>query len=368
MLERIKAWSEILRIGLNTSKLYNEINVFYKTNVLKVLKNEGLFEFLINPRTFQEISDKFTFSDKRFLSIVLDILVSDNIIVYNNDQETYSSNIQYINEFLKKFENSFPRAFDEYMVSQWTNIITHLPDALRGNKIEFTEGLNMFHWDSMLRNNIYPRIDSAVYKLANITNNQYKNILEVYSANGVSTAILFCENITNSQFIITGVDTDTDFVNIAQNEFESIVRSLLSNKKKFSEIEIENLIQTNKKNFPKFMKIDSYNQLPFADNTFDAVYLSKFCLQIWDYHQIIREAIRVTKPNGGIIFGSVTLRKHPLTSNKFDQLNYVLIHFLIINGSNGHPIKNDFISFINSNGGSKLKIITPVSLFKFIKQ
>ena len=89
MLEKLAAWNEIFHIGLNTRKLYNEINIFYKSNVLRIFKNAGLFEYLKNPHTFQDILTKFNYIDKQLLSVCLNVLVSDYILISSNIDNNY---------------------------------------------------------------------------------------------------------------------------------------------------------------------------------------------------------------------------------------------------------------------------------------
>ncbi|MDF1540188.1 MAG: hypothetical protein P1Q69_14940, partial [Candidatus Thorarchaeota archaeon] len=81
MLSTIKAWKEILKLGGRARTRGNQIRDFYRANSVNVLRNEGWFDFMSNPRTLEEVADHFGYSDLDFLKRYLEAYAEDEILV-----------------------------------------------------------------------------------------------------------------------------------------------------------------------------------------------------------------------------------------------------------------------------------------------
>ena len=342
MMERIKAWWELLKLG-NVSQIRKELNAFFRGNVIRVLKEEGWFEFLKVPRSAEEILEQFNYEDEAFLDEVLDTLCSDNTL-RRLDGNKY--------RFMPPLDETWvvPRIFTESMVDIWKNYASAIPDRLRGQYLEFTSGINLFNWDDVLTHRLYEQIRRASFAFSKALQRSGK-FLDIGCGNGFGTAAIWayyfkkgCISRARSEVEIVGIDPDESLLDIARDEFPRHLMKHLKRPRK----ELETFAPV----YPQFMK-GSATAIPFEDETFDIVYASQV-LHWTDAEQAVAEMLRVTKP-GGIVFG---------TENFYPRANrYNNLHFLVVRKARGFFHQDDRKQWALQYGARTVEFSTPISVF-----
>ena len=91
MVHRMKAWWQILKIMMSLTKI-KEAREFYKGNLIKVLDKEGIFHYLKEPKSVEEIMEHFEYTDLNLVSKTLDALRSDKILISTQDSKFHYRN------------------------------------------------------------------------------------------------------------------------------------------------------------------------------------------------------------------------------------------------------------------------------------
>ncbi|MBD3404961.1 MAG: methyltransferase domain-containing protein [Candidatus Lokiarchaeota archaeon] len=345
MIRKLKAWKELMKLGLNVSKLRTEIDIFFRGNILGVLRNEGWFDLLREPKTIMEIASEYKYTDIEFLEYLLSILLEDGVIEQDDDHLFIDEEIQ--------FAWQCPSCFDDAMQELWVDHARAIPDRLRGKYIEFTGGLNLFNWDDALSNKLYEQIRRAAFAFADALKEPIR-FLDVGSGNGRGTAAIWSYYYENDLFQngspmqIVAIDPDENLLRIAQEEFAQMVSEHnghdMSIKDKVNE-------------FPVEFHPGYAENIPFDDETFDIVYASQV-LHWTDPKSAITEMLRVLKP-GGFLFG---------TQNFYPDANkYGEAHFKVVEGAYGFFYKDTMEEWVKEAGAARFETATPISVFKVTK-
>ena len=343
MLSRARAWKELLKLGLNVKKLRNDINCFFRGNVIRVLENEGWFNYMIEPRTEYEIALNFLYTDFDFLRYLLDVLVDDGALS-KLENGKYTTNGSINNDWV------CPTCFDGAMEELWTDHAEAIPARLRGDYLTFTGGLNLFNWDDALANQLYEQIRKSAFAFSNALEKPVK-FLDVGSGNGRGTAAIWSYYYERGHFYddtemsIIGIEPSEELNQIAREEFGIMItrRGLLGEDVKAA--------------VDKFTPIFTQGfaeSIPFEDDTFDVVYASQV-LHWTKPRNAIREMIRVTKP-GGFVFG--TQNFYP-DGNRFNE-----VHFKVVEGAHGFFHRSKLIEWAKEAGAKKVEISTPIAVYK----
>ncbi len=352
MFEKLKTYlymtGTVLKLGGSLKKISRDIYNFYKGNVISVLGEEGedWFNYLTAPRTIDEITENFGYTDSIFLQDILDILTEDNMV--NKKMSKY----QTIGEV--KGNGAIPQVFNESAVDVLTSFAKAIPRRLKGDYPSFSEGFELFNWDDTLSLKMYEIQRRSSFIFSKALNYKGK-LLDVGCGNGFGTTLIWSYYEKKKCFYpgtkmeIFALDPNEEFLDIAKNEFELRLKTHLN----YSKDQIESL----RPYFPKKFELGSVTDMPFEDNTFDIVYISQV-LHWTDSLAGLKEIVRVTKP-GGLIFGSQVLIPF---ANK-----YIDLHIRTIKGAQGFFTKKEFLEFINEAGGKDIKTATPVTCFKFTK-
>jgi ubiquinone/menaquinone biosynthesis C-methylase UbiE len=343
MLSRARAWKELLKLGLNVKKLRNDIDCFFRGNIIRVLENEGWFNFLSEPRTEYEIASNFSYTDFQFLRYLLEVLVDDGVIL-QIESGKFKTNGSVNDDWV------CPTCFDGAMEELWTDHAEAIPDRLRGEYLTFTGGLNLFNWDDALSNRLYEQIRRSAFAFSNALEKPIK-FLDVGSGNGRGTAAIWSYYYERGFFYegsdmsIIGIEPSEELNEIAREEFTIMItrRNLLG----------ENVKQAISQYAPKFTQ-GYAESIPFDDDYFDVVYASQV-LHWTKPRNAIREMIRVTKP-GGFVFG--TQNFYP-DGNRFNEA-----HFKVVQGAHGFFYRSDMVRWAKEAGAKKVEISTPIAVYK----
>ncbi|MHA1770390.1 MAG: class I SAM-dependent methyltransferase [Candidatus Thorarchaeota archaeon] len=346
MASKARAWKELLKIGLNVSKLRTQINSFFRGNIIRVLRDEGWFEYLSQPRTADEILSHFGYTDSAFLAYLLDILVEDKTLIHE-DGIRYRVNGHVEDGW------TLPACFDGTMQELWEDHARAIPNRLRGEYIKFTGGMNLFNWDDALSNHMYEQIRRSAFAYTGAWDRPGA-FLDVGAGTGYGTAAIWAYYFKKghmkdgSPIRIVGIEPNDRLLTIAKEEFPSMVRRHLGEQADFTEA---------LQQFPPEFKNGYAESIPFDDETFDYVYASQV-LHWTQPKTALREMFRVTKP-GGYVFGTENFFPD---ANKFGE-----IHFKVVKGAFGHFHRDDLRQWAKELGAKEVRIATPISVFQILK-
>jgi ubiquinone/menaquinone biosynthesis C-methylase UbiE len=345
MFNTLKTWGELIKLG-PIAKLSKEVNDFYKNTVVKMLKNEGWFDYLIEPKSVDEILSHFGYTDKEFLMEILNPLVEDGIL--NTIEGKYQASKEISIREIR------PKLFNDGNIELSINYINAIPERLRGNYYCSTSGINLFNLDDLLTTKMYRTIRKAVFAFTDAIKKE-GNFLDLGSGNGIGTAHIFSMYMQKGYFDkpnvkhkIHGVDVSADLVQIAQQEFLQKVKQ---------ETQLDEDLLRNYENHKAEFKVGSATSIPYPDNHFDVVYISQ--VMHWtDAKKTLQEMYRVTKPDG-IVIGAQVLKP---TADA-----YLHMMMRVIEGAEGFFTKSQFVEWAKNIGYSEISVKTPVSVFHLKK-
>lgn len=270
---------------------------FFRFFVVKALDEIGLFGYLSEPRTFGEIMSQFQFEDVGYAREVLEILALDrkNLIVLENDR--YVRNLaepmpdltqilDAANPGIRQL-SALAEAMQDSILERLQKEKVGVKDVFERNEKKVVNTLNQ-----LLGGDVYSTFRELCFEYllsSERTWLQGKHLLDIGCGNGLETAELWV--LCRGNIKITAVDTVPSMLELAENQFESLLDQL--------QPDHPPLMDNNRPSFEQANAIS----LPYADNTFDAAFWS-FMLH-WTSNPgiAIKEAVRVVKP-GGLIFGS----------------------------------------------------------------
>ncbi|MBN1800638.1 MAG: methyltransferase domain-containing protein [Candidatus Lokiarchaeota archaeon] len=333
-----------MKLGF-ASKLSKETNLFYKNIVVEVLQREGWFSFLEEPRSLEDIANKFDYTDKDYLKEILDALLSDDTITFKEDRYKTNGAIDIV--------DVKPQIFNESIMDYSRGYAKSIPERLRGKYHLVTTGYNLFNMDDALSLQMYKTMRRSAFAFGNVVNLKGK-FLDIGCGNGIGTAdiwtLYFENNYFNhhKQIEIYGIDVNSDMLKIAEEEFPLKIKNILS-------LSNEAIKQYEGK-FPK-LKEGTAIEIPFEDNYFDIVYISQV-LHWTDPRKAIKEMYRVVKP-GGIVFGTSILR--PMANE------YLHVNMKTVQGAHGFFTKKEMKTWIKEAGFKEMSFSTPLTIFKLVK-
>ncbi|MFW9990799.1 MAG: class I SAM-dependent methyltransferase [Candidatus Odinarchaeota archaeon] len=299
---KIKAWTELItKLGPvgNVANRFEKVNRFL---ILHSLIHDGLFDFLNQPRTFQEISEGKGYKDTDYLKEVLDTLVSDKeaVIVLNASTGKYSKHPSFAVPELKELlsVSDFEKIYNAARVPK--NFANQLPNRLKGENITFAGRLDeigpqLFDYDEALTNKIYTALRAVAFGFTPPKTIPGDNLLDIGCGAGRETAELWLK--FQGEKKITAVDPVKSFIETARNEFPQILAEVAHETKKNTPIP-----ELTEKNYPEF-KVMRAEQLDFDDNSFDSIFFQQILHWTSDPRKAVLEIGRVLKP-GGIVFGN----------------------------------------------------------------
>ena len=191
MIRSLLAWKEIIKLG-SSSKTYRQVDDYFRDNVMRVLDQEGVFNYLKEPKTVYQIIDNFNFTDRLFLELVLDALEKDNSISRVNGNYQSNGNIS--------ISGILPEVFNESIMDLLSAYAQAIPDRMRGKFIDFSEGFNLFNWDDALSTTMYEQIRRGAFAYVNPLKKPGK-LLDIGCGNGWGTAAIWTYYYKRSLFL-----------------------------------------------------------------------------------------------------------------------------------------------------------------------
>ncbi len=347
-MRKIKVLWRLFRSFGNMMQAGRQTDRIFRYFVVKALDEIGLFGYLNEPRNFGEIVSHFGFEDVEYTQEVLEILTLDknNLIVSTDDK--YARNLTQPMPDLSQILNvTDPRIHQLSALADamYDSILERLQKEKVGVKDVFERNqkkvVNTFN--HLLSGNIYSTVRELCFDYLLPSERiwlQGKHLLEIGCGNGLETAELWL--LSRGNIKITAVDTVPSMLDLAENQFESLLDQLQPDHPQITD-----------ENRPSFEHANAIS-LPYPDNSFDAAFWLLMLHWTSDPARAIAEAVRVVKP-GGLIFGS-----QPGKPYVNPYLNLVIRSS---RDSYGFFWKEDFYRWA-ADCGVELDLVPPVNIFR----
>ena len=225
LTKRIGAWSELLKLAIDIRGLKKEVRQFYRGNAINALRQEGWFDFLIHPRTIEDIAGHFGYTDMDYLTRMLNLFSVDGLLMTSG--ETYR-----VTGPIEEQPIVLPKFFGSTMGQIAADSASQLSNRLKGKYGSFSEGINLFNWDDALGLKLYEQIRRAAFKFTDAMKRRGK-FLDVGSGNGIGTVAIWGYYHKRGVFQpgspmrIYGIEPDERLRVIAEEEFSSFAKNLL---------------------------------------------------------------------------------------------------------------------------------------------
>ncbi len=297
MLRKLKIWWTLLSQAGSITRLSRQIDTLVRYYVLHALADEGLFAYLGEPRTYGQILAEFDYVESDYIREVFDLLVNDKdrILIEENTRYRYNSdfNLPQMSTVMAGIDKRYQNIG---LIAK--GMIAYIPARLRNQTLDFSETFEqegrqlLSFFDKALSNKIYGAARNAAF--AGLTDEDRawlpgKKLLDVGCGSGREVAEIWMHLKGDIQ--ITGIDSVASMVEMAEQSFSTLIH------------EIDPMHPPlNEANKPEF-KIASATNLPFDDDSFDAVFYSIMLHWTSDPQRAVQEMVRVVKP-GGLLFGA----------------------------------------------------------------
>ncbi len=350
MFRKAQAWWHVAKNIGPSMGIARQADDLFRFYVLKALDDDGLFEYLKEPRTYGHILAEKGYVDSDYTRGMLDILVSDRKPMILKDGNFYRRTDLPMPK-LEDLVGSTPRRIRVFLLMA-EGMSRGIPQRLRNEPVELLESFEedgrqlLTKLDTLLGNRIYSAMRSAVFAMLTREDRAILHggtLLEVGCGSGRETAEIWLK--ARGKTHITGIDVVPGVVKLADQNFEMFLKEIDPNHPAVNGTR------------PVF-KTGNATQLPFEDGSFDGT----LCLWMlhWtsDPRQAISELVRVTRP-GGVIFGAQTMK--PLANPYFDLV------FRTSENVHGFFWKEDFMRWFGEHGLVP-EMATPTGLFRVRKQ
>jgi ubiquinone/menaquinone biosynthesis C-methylase UbiE len=348
MLRQLRVWWTIITQMGPATRVARQLDVVIRSQIIQVLADEDLFDYLQEPRTYGQILAEFGYMDSSYTRELLDILAVDKHNVLVKEDSTYRLNSA---QSLPTCDQALHDTDGRYhsLAPMFEGLGNFIPARLRGEPLEFTEAfetngrflLQKFN-DSHLGSRIYTAIRNAAFAILSAEDRAWlrgKTLLDLGCGGGLETAELWLH--LDGEVRATGIDLIIGLVEIAEQNFPAILGGLKASHPP--------LTDTNR---PVFEAV-SFTNLPYDDNTFDAAFHSQILHWTPAPHKAIREIARVVKP-GGLVFGA--------QGGKPDTNPYMDLLIRVNENCNGFFWTEEFRRWY-AEEGVKLEHLTPAGIF-----
>jgi ubiquinone/menaquinone biosynthesis C-methylase UbiE len=302
MIRRLKVWwIVIFKVGPVVG-VSRQIDKLFRYHVLKVLRNEGVFEFLKQPRTYGQILAEFGFVDTDYTRLLFEVLASEHDNMLVKDAGVYFVKPQ---RETPQFEQVVEQTDKRWHSVDYTaeGMAKNILPRLRNQRIEVSatferDGRELVtKFDRSLGNRIFGVMRQAAFALLTDADRKWlsgKKLLDIGCGSGRETVDLWLHLKGNTQ--ITAIDPVVALLDVAK-EFTRLLDETDPNHPPVTDA-----------NRPNFQEA-SATLLPFEDNSFDAAFYSQVLHWTPDPRKAISEIVRVVRP-GGLIFGAQGVRPH----------------------------------------------------------
>ena len=198
-------------------KMVKQENMYMRGNIIKVLKQEGWFDYLNEPRSIVDVANHFQYKDFNFLERIINVLLSDGTLEQVT-VDTYRVHQPLDESWIE------PPYFPKAALSIYEIYSSSIPKKLHMEPVSFSGGLNLFNWDDALIDHSYEQARRAAFTYTNAWKKSGK-FLDVGCGNGWGTSAIWTYFYDRGAYDkkcgaeIWGIDVDEKLLNIAQAEF-----------------------------------------------------------------------------------------------------------------------------------------------------
>ena len=296
MIRKLNAWWIMLKNVGDTLRMGRQIDQLFRYYILETFVEEGLFDYLKEPRTYGQILAEFNYVDNDYTRGLFEVLASDKHNVIIKEDQVYRTNPDESVPELSDIVGGMTKRYHNFGLMA-KGMARYIPPRLRGEPIELSDTFEqdgrqlMTKFDKTLGSKVYAASRDAAFALLTNDERKYlrgKKLLEVGCGSGRETAELWLK--AGGDIQITAIDPILSLLELAQHHFADYL----------DEIEHGHPALTDA-NRPVF-KPHSATNLPYEDNSFDVVFHAFVLHWTPDPQKAISEMIRVLKP-GGLVFG-----------------------------------------------------------------
>jgi len=344
MFEAAKVWwvvlTEVGPIGILSRQTDRWIRYF----VIEGLEEQGLFEYLQEPRSYGQIVSRFGFVDIPFTREVIATLASGRQPFVLEEDGRYRRNPDVRLPTYEELVRSAERVVEDFVFLR--DFAQQIPGRMRQEPVNFVrrfeeEGPAVLSFDKSLSMRLYAGLRKAAFAYIDVQELRGKRILDVGCGSGHETADIWLRLRGEAQ--ITAIDPARGLLDMAEEQFVKTV----------SESTLRGVPPLKDENRPSFHLMNAMH-LDFPDESFDAVFHSLVLHWVASPQRAIREMARVLKP-GGVAFGVQTTR--PRLSPWQNLI--VTVH----EGIHGAFWEEEFRQWYEREGIT-LSIATPLGVFK----
>ncbi len=347
-MRALRAWLSIIKSVGSGARAGRQGGEIFRYFVFKALSDVGFLDYLEVPRTYGELIAEFEFEDGGYFQALMNTLINDkeNLIVQNHNHYVRNHDIPMpdLKTIMRKTHHRvqpmmlMAEALSENIINRLRAERLGLPEVFERDEHRV---VNMFN--ELLGTAFYSIIRAGCFDYLKRSERQWlegKQLLEIGCGNGLETAEIWL--LTKGKVHITAVDAVPGMLHLAEKQFEQYLDQI---QPKHPEVTTENR--------PVF-KLANATNLPFEDNSFDAV-LCFFMLH-WTANPTIaiKEAVRVVRP-GGLIFGAQSYKPY---TNPY-------LNLVVRSSRNSHGFfwKEDIHRWF-ADCGWELDMITPAGIFR----
>lgn len=347
-MRRIRAWLRILSAIGPAMLAGRKGDMIFRFYILNALQSLGFFDYLEQPRTYGDVLAHFGFADSDYTREMLTLLCKDRENLISQEDGTYRRNPEVEIPSLESVLAQVPKRIHELTLigeGMHKNIVERLREDFREVEDIFVrdEKKLVEKFNALLSSDTYSAIRKASFD--NLPRSelhwlQGKQLLELGCGNGVETAEIWL--YTDGQVDITGVDLVPDMVALAREQFGAYL----------DELDPEHP-ELNNQNHPTF-EVGDIMSLDYTSDSFDACYSMLVMHWTSDPKEVVREMIRVVKPDG-LIFGAQPIK--PYVNPYLDML------IRSSRNSYGFFWKDEYVQWFREFG-LEVEMGTPAGIFR----
>lgn len=328
-------------------KLSKDIGRLLRYSILKILADEGLYDYLREPRTYGQILAELNFVDSDFTRELFDVLVQDEENTVIREDSLFRVNPEHSVPTKEEIIASIDPDSAGFL-PLFEGFVGRLPARLRREPIELSATLEdpgralMNHFDDALDNKMYSAMRNAAFVYLPRRDRNWlrgKKLLDAGCGSGRETAELWLKLKGNIH--ITAIDSVPSMISLSEQNFSKLLDEIGPGHPPITE-----------ENRPVFQQA-SVTGLPFEDNSFDAAFHANMLHWITDPRKGISEMVRVVRP-GGLIFG--------VQAGKANISSYMDIAIRISENCHGFFWLDEFERWY-SDLGMTPEILKPIGLF-----
>jgi ubiquinone/menaquinone biosynthesis C-methylase UbiE len=317
--------------------------------VAESMDQDGLFDYLQEPRNYGQIIAQFGYVDAPYTREVLQALTDgkDNLLIKEGDRYRRNPDVP-----LPDREDVMQRTPKRlHGMTIMRDFAQRIPARMRQEPIDFVhrfeeEGPAVFSFDQSLSMRVYAALRKAAFAYIDPRELRGKRLLDVGCGSGHETADIWIWLDGDVQ--IVAVDPVPGLLELADQHFVETVTGTGPGESNHSKL--PPLTDSNRPSFHQMSAMD----LDFPDESFDAIFHSLLLHWVPDPAAAIKELTRVLKP-GGLVFGSQITR--PLASPYMNLINRV--HENV----NGYFWEEEFRRWY-AQAGVSLSVATPAGIFR----